>query len=66
MNPWGLAFIAAGLFTVVAGALNWEWFMNHPKARFVCSICGHGGARIFYIVVGSAFIIFGALLNSLP
>jgi hypothetical protein len=61
MNPWGLAFVAAGLFTIAAGVFNWDWFMNHPKARLVCSICGRGGARIFYVVVGTAFVVLGAL-----
>ncbi|QOV89344.1 immunity 17 family protein [Humisphaera borealis] len=61
MNPWGLAFVGAGLFTIIGAVCDWDWFMNHPKARFVCAVCGRGGARIFYVVFGIAFVIFGAL-----
>jgi hypothetical protein len=61
MNPWGLFFVAAGLFSLLAGMMNWDWFMNHPKARFVCGICGRGGARVFYVVLGAAFVVFGVM-----
>jgi hypothetical protein len=61
MNPLGLACMAIGLFTVIAAAMDWGWFMNHPKARLVCGICGRGGARIFYVVLGAAFIVVGVL-----
>lgn len=61
MNPIGLGFIAAGLFAAIAGVGNWDWFMNHPKARFMCSVFGRSGARIFYVVIGIAFIVLGAL-----
>jgi hypothetical protein len=47
--------------TIVAGAFDWDWSMNHAKARSVCSMCGRGGARIFYIVIESAFVVFGVL-----
>lgn len=61
MNPLGLAIIAAGLFTAIAGVGNWDWFMNHPKARFMCSIFGREGARVFYIIIGIAFVVLGVL-----
>ena len=64
MNPWGIFFVVAGLFTVVAGAMNWDWFMDHPKARFMCAICGRGGARVFYVVIGAALVVFGGLLSA--
>ncbi len=61
MDPWGLAFVAAGLFTAICGIGNWDWFMNHRKAQLMCSFFGRTGARIFYIIVGLAFTIFGVL-----
>jgi hypothetical protein len=61
MNPLGLVVVAAGLFSIIAGAMDWDWFMNHPKARLVCGICGRGGARIFYVVLGAAFVVLGVL-----
>ena len=42
--------------------MDWDWFMNDPKARLVCGVCGRGGARVFYVVLGTAFVVFGALL----
>ena len=62
MNVMGIALLVAGVFSILGGVLNWDWFMNHRKAQFVCSICGRGGARIFYVVLGAALVTFGVLL----
>ena len=61
MNPWGLAFVVIGMFSIAGGACNWDWFMNHHRARMICSILSRGGARVFYVVLGVAFVVFGAL-----
>jgi hypothetical protein len=61
MNPIGFLFIAGGLFSAGAAVADWEWFMNHPKARLWCSIFGRGGARFFYVVLGIALIVLGAM-----
>jgi hypothetical protein len=63
MNVWGLVFVAAGAFTVAGGAMDWEWFMNHHKARFICSVLGRNGARVFYVLFGMAFVVLGVLLG---
>jgi hypothetical protein len=36
--------------------------MTHRKAQFVCWLCGRGGARVFYVVLGAALVTFGVLL----
>lgn len=64
MNWVGLFLIAGGLFSVVGALLDWDWFMNHYKARFLVKIMGRMGARIFYMVLGSALIVFGVLVTA--
>jgi hypothetical protein len=47
---------------VCAAAFDWEWFMNHPKARFMSAVLTRTGARTFYAVLGVVSIVFGALI----
>lgn len=58
----GLLFLACGIFTLCGAGFDWEWFMNHRKAQVMCSIFGRTGARIFYGILGSGLVVFGALL----
>ena len=58
-NPLGILFVAIGVFTVLGGVFNWDWYMNYPKARFMTSLMGRGGARVFYIIFGLGVIAFG-------
>jgi hypothetical protein len=62
MNPIGLLFVALGVFTALAAALDWEWFMEDRKARFFVRLFGRGGARMFYAFLGFGLIVLGALL----
>ena len=62
MNPMGLFLVAGGLFSILGGILNWEWFMNHHKARFMCAILGREGARAFYVLLGGIIAVIGALI----
>ena len=64
MNVIGLVLSAMGVFAILGGVMNWDWFMNHRKAQFVCGLCGRGGARVFYVVLGAALVTFGVLLAS--
>jgi hypothetical protein len=59
MNPVGLLMAAAGLFSVLGGIFNWEWFMNNSKALFMTAILSRTGARIFYVLLGLAIIVLG-------
>ncbi len=61
MEPLGIAFVFAGLFSAAGGAMDWDFFMNHPKARFMCRVLGRNGARVFYVLFGAAFTVFGVL-----
>ncbi len=62
MNHSGWILVAVGLFSAVCAAFDFEWFMNHRKARFFVKILGRTGARIFYIVLGAAILVLGGLI----
>jgi hypothetical protein len=62
MNPIGLLFVALGVFTALAAALDWDWFMEDRKARFIVRLFGRGGARMFYALLGFGFIVLGAFV----
>ena len=64
MNSLGLLIVAAGAFSVCGAAFDWEWFMNHRKARFMTAILTRPGARIFYGVLGLALMVFGILMTA--
>lgn len=57
--PW--FFVLAGLFTLTAAVCNWDWFMNHRKARFLSNLITRTGTRIFYGVIGAALLVAGVL-----
>jgi uncharacterized membrane protein YphA (DoxX/SURF4 family) len=55
-------FVAIGVFALAGAVFDWDWFMNHPKARVLARALGRGGARIFYGVVGTGFVVGGLLV----
>jgi len=63
MSPLGFLIVAAGLFAAAGGIYDWEWFMNHRKARLLCSILTRTGARIFYILLGVGLVVIGTLIT---
>ena len=63
MNAQGLILIAFGIFTALGGICNWEWFMNHYKARFLTAILTRTGARAFYILIGIGLFIGGIAIT---
>ncbi len=63
MNTFGLVFIVVGIFSICGAAFNWDWFINHYKARMFVALLGRTGARIFYGILGAALSILGALVS---
>ena len=63
MNPMGILFIAVGLLSMGGSLFEWNFFMNHPKARFMTTLLTRTGARIFYILTGTAAFFFGMLVT---
>lgn len=54
----GTIGLLAGLFSIICAYKEYDWFMNHRKARFMCKVLGRNGARIFYMVLGGTIVIF--------
>ncbi|HEX7811281.1 MAG TPA: immunity 17 family protein [Burkholderiales bacterium] len=48
-----------GAFVIVAAMLDWNWFFEHPKAKFFVGHFGRGGARLFYAALGCALVVLG-------
>ena len=62
MNVRGLVIVLAGVFTIFCAAMNFNWFMEHRKARYIVKYVGRNGARVFYGVLGLMLVSMGALL----
>jgi hypothetical protein len=62
MNPEGLVLAAIGIFAICGAALNWSFFMNNRKARFIVAILGHAGARAFYVLLGGGLVTCGLMM----
>lgn len=61
MNPAGLIFVAAGLFTICGAGFDWDWFMNNRRAWIFVTMFGRNGARVFYGLLGTVLIVLGVL-----
>ncbi|NDV55805.1 hypothetical protein D0T51_08720 [Parabacteroides sp. 52] len=54
-------FLFAGLFSLLASCLNWEWFFTTQKSEYIVRTLGRSGARIFYGLLGVALITCGLI-----
>jgi hypothetical protein len=52
------AFLS-GIFVIVAVIADWNWFFEHPRAKFFVDTVGRNGARLFYGVFGCALLVLG-------
>jgi len=64
MQPGGLILVAVGLFSICGAAFDWDWFINSRKAQPFVTLFGRTGARVFYMLLGSAIALGGALMTS--
>jgi uncharacterized membrane protein YuzA (DUF378 family) len=55
----GIVCVLCGLFSIICALKDFDWFMNNRRAAFFVRIFGRGGARVFYILLGIAIVIFG-------
>ena len=58
----GIVIALIGALLAAAGAFDWNWFMNHRKARRLTSLIGRGAARGIYVGVGLAAVVTGVLM----
>lgn len=63
MNPFGLLFIAAGIFSICGAVFDWEFFMNNRKAWLFVTIFGRNGARVIYVLLGLGIVVMGVLFT---
>ena len=50
---------AIGLFALLGGVMNWDFFMNHRKTQIIIKMFGRNGARVFYGILGTGIMLFG-------
>ena len=56
-----IIFILIGLFVLAGAGFNLDFFMENRRAQLFVSLLGRTGARIFYIILGLGFVIFGLI-----
>lgn len=54
-----ILFIALGVFSIVAGAFNFDWYFETSGAMTFVKWLGRKGARIFYVLLGVGLIVCG-------
>ena len=58
----GCLIAVFGAFTIACAAGDWDWFMESRRARLFVRLFGRNGARIFYGLLGLAFVVGGAIV----
>ena len=53
---------ASGLFSLCGALFDWDFFMNHYKARVFVHLFGRPGARAFYAVMGIVAMSVGLMI----
>ncbi len=56
--------IGVGALSLTASITNWEWFFKQRRAQSMIKLMGRSGARIFYAILGTFFVVFGWLVIS--
>ncbi len=51
-----LIFLLAGIVSLLASLLDWDWFFTADNASFLVKRLGRNGARWAYGAIGTAFI----------
>ncbi len=62
MTLGAVILVLAGLLTLAASILNWEWFFKYTNARRFVSWFGKDGARIAYGTIGLVLVMVGILI----
>ena len=62
MSAGVIILILAGLFLLVGGILDQDWFMDRRRTRFATELLGsRQRARVAYIVIGLGILALGVL-----
>ncbi|PWW45280.1 MULTISPECIES: immunity 17 family protein [Paenibacillus] len=57
-----LLAITAGIFSLLGGINNWDWFMKSFRAGLFVKTIGRQAARVVYGLFGIVLITIGVLL----
>ncbi|NEQ36439.1 MAG: hypothetical protein F6K40_09190 [Okeania sp. SIO3I5] len=63
MNGSQILLFVIGIYLICAAIFNWEWFYGMRKARFIVSLFGRKGARLFYLILGLIGLIAPFFIN---
>lgn len=55
----GILVFGIGFVYIAAATFDLDFFINSFRGRFLVSLFGRKGARIFYFVVGSLLVVIG-------
>lgn len=55
-NVVQIIFLLAGVVSLLASLLNWDWFFTADNASFLVKYLGRNGARWAYGTIGAIFI----------
>ena len=59
MNALNLSIIVSGIFVIFCASMDYDWFMNHYKAKPFVALFGRNGTRVIYIILGIVVILLG-------
>lgn len=54
--------LVGGLFSILGGWMDWDFFMENRKAKRLVALIGRKGARIFYGALGAALVVGGGAM----
>lgn len=52
-------FVLAGIISILAAVLNWDWFFNARNSQVIVRNVGRSRARLFYGVLGLILVGMG-------
>ncbi len=57
----GIVCVLVGLFSFFCALKDYDWFMDHRKAKFMAKVLGRNGARYFYMILGGGLATAGVV-----
>jgi small neutral amino acid transporter SnatA (MarC family) len=57
-----LVSVLLGLFFIICGTANWQWYYTLRSAQWLQQWLGRGGARTFHVLLGVSLIALGAAI----
>lgn len=59
---WGVIIGSIGVFSILAAIKDWDFFMNHRRAKLFVKLFGRKGARVLYVILGCFLVMAGILV----